>query len=118
MYYFRHKDETYASLYIYCVNLHLFAPFIGDSLGDLNNMKFTTFDRDNDIWDKNCAQHFLGGFWYNNCHHANPNGMYAPQGTIAYSSVQVIWNTYRGSQYSLKTIEMKIRPVLRCGCNE
>ncbi|XP_049900698.1 microfibril-associated glycoprotein 4-like [Epinephelus moara] len=87
----------------------------GDSLAHHNDMKFTTFDKDQDQWDKNCAQHYLGGFWYNNCHNANPTGMYVPHDVIAYSSVQVIWNTWKGAS-SLKTIAMKIRSLSSCGC--
>ncbi|TDH15726.1 hypothetical protein EPR50_G00012880 [Perca flavescens] len=88
----------------------------GDSLKGQNNMKFTTFDKDQDQSDKNCAQHFLGGFWYNACHTANPTGMYAPHGAIGFENTHVIWQTWKGWNYSLKTVAMKIRSVTTCEC--
>lgn len=90
----------------------------GDSLSGHNLMKFTTFDNDLDTWDKNCAQHFLGGFWYGACHSANPTGMYAPHGAVGFDNVQVIWKTWKGYNYSLKTIVMKIRPIKKCSCTD
>lgn len=88
----------------------------GDSLTGHNRCKFSTFDKDQDIWDKNCASYFMGGFWYANCHTANPNGLYVglPPATLPFTSVYNSWNTWKGSQYSLKGISMKIRPVSHC----
>ncbi|XP_060662830.1 angiopoietin-related protein 7-like [Drosophila nasuta] len=37
------------------------------------NMKFSTFDRDNDFSGDNCAVEFKSGWWYNSCHHCNLN---------------------------------------------
>uniref|UniRef100_A0A8C2WG53 Si:zfos-2330d3.7 n=1 Tax=Cyclopterus lumpus TaxID=8103 RepID=A0A8C2WG53_CYCLU len=87
----------------------------GDSLMEHNDMKFTTFDKDLDQWEHNCAQHFLGGFWYGKCHSANPNGMYAAQSAIGYSNTLNIWRTWK-SQNSLKTIDMKMRSIATCTC--
>ncbi|MCP6497695.1 fibrinogen-related protein, partial [Klebsiella pneumoniae] len=46
-----------------------------------NSMFFSTYDRDNDGWSttdprKQCAKEDGGGWWYNRCHSANPNGRY------------------------------------------
>ena len=43
-----------------------------------NGMRFTTKDRDNDLYSGNCATYEGGGFWYNNCasaHVANKIGV-------------------------------------------
>ncbi|XP_056228093.1 microfibril-associated glycoprotein 4-like [Seriola aureovittata] len=88
----------------------------GDSLTNNNTMKFTSYDKDQDQWDKNCAQHFLGAFWYNACHMANPTGMYAPNGAVGFENVHVIWQTWKGWNYSLKTVALKMRSVAKCSC--
>jgi hypothetical protein len=40
-----------------------------NNLDDLNEMKFTTWDRDNDLSSFNCANYggIIGGFWYRHC---------------------------------------------------
>uniref|UniRef100_A0A673AF61 Fibrinogen C-terminal domain-containing protein n=1 Tax=Sphaeramia orbicularis TaxID=375764 RepID=A0A673AF61_9TELE len=83
----------------------------GDGLNVHNGMKFSTFDKDQDVWPNNCAKRYLGAFWYQSCHHANPNGVYrwGADGTISGDGVE--WLPWKGYDYSLKAISMKIRPV-------
>ena len=42
-------------------------------------MMFSTYDSDHDHsgYSSGCAGNFGGGWWYNNCFHANLNGDYA-----------------------------------------
>lgn len=82
------------------------------------NMKFSTFDRDSDQWEENCAEVYGGGWWYNNCQAANLNGIYYsggqydPRNNIPYEIENgVVWVPFRPSDYSLRVARMKIRPV-------
>uniref|UniRef100_H2UFM9 Fibrinogen C-terminal domain-containing protein n=1 Tax=Takifugu rubripes TaxID=31033 RepID=H2UFM9_TAKRU len=86
------------------------------SLAGHNNMKFTTFDNNQDKWDKNCAHYYLGGFWYGACHMVNPNGMHAPHGAVRFEKVYDFWQTWKGWNHSLKAISMKIRSANNCSC--
>ncbi|XP_034049307.1 microfibril-associated glycoprotein 4-like [Thalassophryne amazonica] len=83
----------------------------GDSLDYHNGMKFSTFDKDQDIWPKSCAKEYYGGFWYNMCHTANPNGVYRWGSDESVFAVGVVWYHWKGHYYSLKSIQMQIRPV-------
>ncbi|XP_049297131.1 ficolin-1-like [Anopheles funestus] len=83
----------------------------GDSLGIANTMKFSTFDSDNDTWEKQCAAAFTGAWWYSNCHSSNLNGKYL-RGTTAEYATGMVWKTFRGYYYSLKVSKIMIRPKM------
>ncbi|XP_034049303.1 microfibril-associated glycoprotein 4-like [Thalassophryne amazonica] len=83
----------------------------GNSLTHHNGMKFSTFDKDQDTWSKSCAKVYYGGFWYGSCHYANPNGIYRWGSDNSVSAVGVVWYHWKGYYYSLKSIQMQIRPV-------
>ena len=75
---------------------------------NINGMKFTTKDRDNDGQSYgNCAIYGngkdTGGWWYNNCAYIYPNHQYKSHNGIVIG----------GSWHSFQFIEMKIKPI-RC----
>ncbi|XP_054846269.1 fibrinogen beta chain [Eublepharis macularius] len=88
-----------------------------------NGMFFSTFDRDNDRWTtdsrKQCAKEDAGGWWYNRCHSANPNGRYYWNGVYTPDMAKhgtddgVVWMNFKGSWHSLKKVSMKIRPFFQ-----
>lgn len=85
------------------------------------DMMFSTYNRDNDGWEpenptKQCAREDGGGWWYNRCHSANPNGRYYIGGEYTKEMAKhgtddgIVWMDWKGSWYSLKKMNMKIRP--------
>ncbi|XP_013418440.1 microfibril-associated glycoprotein 4-like [Lingula anatina] len=79
----------------------------GDSLHAHRGYTFATKDRDN---NGNCSQTFKGAWWYYSCHSSNLNGQYLLGHHETYAD-GVNWYGFRGTHHSLKTTEMKIRPV-------
>ena len=75
-------------------------PFGGHSL---NGMPFTTRDRHNDKWGRNCAVYFVGdsgGWWYNACSYILLNNQY-----------KNTYGIYLSGWKALSFTEMKIRPL-------
>ncbi|XP_055597034.1 ficolin-2-like [Uranotaenia lowii] len=81
----------------------------GDSLSFAIDLKFSTKDADNDSWDGNCAERFVGAWWYSACHASNLNGKYFKQGVKTKAS-GMSWDSFYSSDYSLKRARMMIRP--------
>ncbi|KAL2086898.1 hypothetical protein ACEWY4_017957 [Coilia grayii] len=93
----------------------------GDSLQHQNGARFSAFDRDQDNIYVNCADYHRGGFWFNQCYYyyyyyyyyfvgSSPNGDYKWKDyNNGYDGV--IWGTWKGTYYSLKSITMKIKRV-------
>uniref|UniRef100_A0A8C7BIW1 Fibrinogen alpha chain n=1 Tax=Neovison vison TaxID=452646 RepID=A0A8C7BIW1_NEOVI len=83
------------------------------------DMQFSTYDRDRDQWEENCAEVYGGGWWYNSCQAANLNGIYYPGGSYDPRNNSpyeiengVVWVPFRGADYSLRAVRMKIRPLV------
>ena len=98
----------------YVLTLDGFGPAdFADSFSSSKGMKFSTKDRDQDIYDKNCAVEFRGGWWYSKCFGAKLTGFpyegahdsYADG--INYKSISTYHNSF-------KKASMKIRPVYEC----
>lgn len=81
----------------------------GDSLSHHNGVGFSTYDKEQNPYF--CAKYYLGGFWYNACHTTNPNGIYLGRRDGTYFAIGNVWATWRGYDYGLKSITMKIRPA-------
>ena len=81
----------------------------GDSLTYSAGYSFSTKDRDNDVDSRHCAQEFKGAWWYKICHLANLNGLYLGGPHTSYAD-GIEWHTWHGHEYSLKKVEMKLRP--------
>uniref|UniRef100_A0A182N216 Fibrinogen C-terminal domain-containing protein n=1 Tax=Anopheles dirus TaxID=7168 RepID=A0A182N216_9DIPT len=81
----------------------------GDSMENIKGMMFSTFDSDNDVWNDNCAVAYTGAWWYRECQNSNLNGKYlrgATKGVVT----GMVWYTFRGHEYALKSSRMMIRP--------
>ncbi|XP_039262914.2 fibrinogen-like protein A [Styela clava] len=81
----------------------------GDSMAHHNNSQFSTKDRENDKHESAvCAVSYKGGWWYNSCHHANLNGLYAD----TTSTKGLSWYRWKNSHTPFaKFVEMKIRKL-------
>lgn len=72
---------------------------------------FTTKDQDNDLRSTgNCAADYKGGWWYENCHCTNPNGLYLAGNTTLYGE-GITYVHWLKDYYSLRTIRLMVRRV-------
>ncbi|XP_053668079.1 microfibril-associated glycoprotein 4-like [Anopheles marshallii] len=81
----------------------------GDSFTYHKDQLFTTNDQDNDKADYNCAQSFVGGWWFKSCYFSHLNGKYVDGNNKLVRGIN--WNSFRGDTNSLKSTKMMVRPV-------
>ena len=80
------------------------------SWANINNMKFSTYDVDNDRHGpENCASSWGGGWWYNWCFLARPTGHYRTGGQVVVGGIN--WYFAKHNRYSFKTMRLTLIPT-------
>ena len=81
-----------------------------DGLAYHNGSPFSTYDADNDHNSNSCAKTFKSGWWFNECHKSNLNGVYEADGVSNTDNQNLIWmfDTF-GKRTSFLFTEMKVR---------
>uniref|UniRef100_A0A182PF05 Fibrinogen C-terminal domain-containing protein n=1 Tax=Anopheles epiroticus TaxID=199890 RepID=A0A182PF05_9DIPT len=86
------------------INIDGYSGTAGDSLSDMKGMAFSTHDADSDTSNENCAVTYSGAW-------CNLNGKYL-RGETKEFATSMVWKSFRGYHYSLKSSKMMIRPKL------
>ncbi len=72
-------------------------------------MPQSTYDKDNDNADGNCAMVNLGAWWYNDCQTSNLDGPYRSDRYLSGNEKGVSWESWAGNYQSLRKVNMKIK---------
>ncbi|XP_065843000.1 ficolin-2-like isoform X2 [Oscarella lobularis] len=95
----------------YTLNVTGYSGTAGDAMAgnsrsaeNVNGMKFSTKDEDNDNDNGHCAARYKGGWWCNSCHYTFLNGLYGRGSGYNH----IVWYTWK-QKTSLSFSEMKFR---------
>ncbi|CAC5395720.1 Fibrinogen-like protein A,Ryncolin-4,Ficolin-1-B,Techylectin-5A,Ficolin-2,Ryncolin-1,Tenascin-R,Fibrinogen-like protein 1,Angiopoietin-related protein 4,Angiopoietin-1,Fibrinogen C domain-containing protein 1-A,Tenascin-N,Ryncolin-3,Tenascin,Fibroleukin,Fibrinogen C domain-containing protein 1,Techylectin-like protein,Ryncolin-2,Techylectin-5B,Angiopoietin-related protein 2,Angiopoietin-2,Microfibril-associated glycoprotein 4,Fibrinogen alpha chain,Ficolin-1-A,Ficolin-1,Fibrinogen C domain-containing prote len=93
----------------YKLDVYGYSGTAGDSLASHNGVGFSTFNQDNDASIYNNAEEWHGGWWYkSNEIYSNLHGKYF-FGEPDKFWEGLLWRTWKGNNYSLKSTIMMIR---------
>ncbi|KAL0962340.1 hypothetical protein UPYG_G00338830 [Umbra pygmaea] len=79
----------------------------GDSMSYHSGQPFSTKDKNIRLSITRCSMSYRGGWWYKNCHEANPNGLY----NTHVNHQGLTWTAWKGNDFSIPFTEMKFRPT-------
>ncbi|KAK7098579.1 microfibril-associated glycoprotein 4-like [Littorina saxatilis] len=91
----------------------------GDSFSYHSGMRFTTPDRDHDLWWASCGKKDQSGWWFNACSYCSLNGVYHDLGNASTPRPPSPDGTHTGIQwfhwkadptYSLQRVTMMLKP--------
>ncbi|ALC41371.1 maker62 [Drosophila busckii] len=89
------------------LELGMYVGTAGDDFSLNKGMKFSTMDKDNDVYWQNCALESQGGWWHKNCTSVNLNGEYFDSQLDEYKGIR--WWSWNDNE-TLKSVKMLIRP--------
>ncbi|XP_030293391.1 fibrinogen-like protein 1 [Sparus aurata] len=82
---------------------------------ETSRVKFSTYDQQNDGGAENedaqCIRHSKSGWWFSRCDSGNLNGHYYNGPYQAKTDDGVVWYTWHGWWYSIKSVVMMVRAV-------
>ncbi|XP_022595644.1 fibrinogen-like protein 1 [Seriola dumerili] len=110
----------------YQLHLEEFTGNAGDALADAHTLspggkkwanpglgssgvKFSTFDQPNNEADSQCVRLSKSGWWFSRCDSGNLNGHYYKGPYEAMTNDGVVWYTWHGWWYSIKSVVMMVR---------
>ncbi|KAK3108860.1 hypothetical protein FSP39_017434, partial [Pinctada imbricata] len=76
----------------------------GDSFLYHKGIKFSTYDKDNDLSSGSCAKSYSGAWWYRSCHRSNLNGLYGGK-----SGKHMQWKWRNGNVEYMRKTKMMIK---------
>ncbi|KAL1023828.1 hypothetical protein UPYG_G00046860 [Umbra pygmaea] len=74
-----------------------------------HGVKFSTYDHSNQEDEDKCLRHEMSGWWFSKCESGNLNGHYYNGPYQAIMDDGVVWYTWHGWWYSIKSVVMMIR---------
>ncbi|XP_041958476.1 fibrinogen-like protein 1 [Alosa sapidissima] len=77
---------------------------------DHQGLNFSTYDHNSHEEDPQCIHQDKSGWWFSRCHSGNLNGHYYNGPYQAVTDDGVVWYTWHGYWYSIKSVVMMIRP--------
>ena len=84
---------------------------LNNSFTRSSGMRFTTYDRDNDLSAaNNCAVDYKAGWWFNNCYKLNLNGVYGGASEITGTNMRMLYLSNDNNE-PIRTVTMTIRPT-------
>ncbi|KAL3217477.1 hypothetical protein MRX96_050982 [Rhipicephalus microplus] len=113
--YFDYKTFTVASEeQLFQLRIRYLPGMTFDPMERVSGQKFTTYDRDNDSSEFNCAERLRGAWWYRHCDSSNNNlnGLNL-NGHHDSSGDGIVWEgtSSDAAHYSYPKVEMMIRPA-------
>ena len=76
----------------YLVHIDKYSGTANDGFKPHSQLKFSTFDYDNDKHSGNCASIYKSGWWFDGCFYTNLNGVYRYGGKVSSCPSGIHWS--------------------------
>lgn len=95
----------------YLVHIGKYSGTANDGFKPHSQLKFSTFDSDNDRHSENCASIYKSGWWFEGCFYTNLNGVFRYGGKVLSRASGIHWSnvgSFGNHDESLLLVEIKM----------